>query len=486
MNTLSGYVVDNIFVWLHFIKQVVYSTFWFLPNFANPINTAFTLCFYAVATLLWTLASPLVAFLHWFQYIPGGNPILWADPDIFNHMSEDRINYAKSILSSPLSDMNFDRVSNRPIGRFNIDVAHFLLLLSTAVYLREADSYNEETALAEIRELAQKWGLKFESTAQLTMSDNVFRGPYCGIFIKQGPMPFVIVAFKGTTPFDYGEWSGDFQLVKTVAPFLDGHVHKGFYDKLFPDLDGNSFHPYGAIIRRLKDLIEELRTADNQEIPIWITGHSLGAALAAVFTSRLMKCPEDLGDLSKFRLMDCYTFGCPPIGDANFAISVESYQNMPIDRYSEIWRVIDDADVATRIPFVVEDINVLARLGTDQIHHYAHVGVPILLRWDGSKPMVYPQLYSTTIKVEMYTHVKGGEKRLPLKKSQKNLLIGLANTIKYIFPVAVTGNYDRLNPAPLKIWLGRLFLPKFFLDHFPHRYYESLEKARMLTLRKGN
>jgi hypothetical protein len=486
IESLSVFAIENTYVWVQFIKQAISCCLWFLPCITDPFNTIFTISFFLIGTLLWTFASPLLALLHWLQYFPGGNPMLWADPDIVKHMPADRVDLAKSILAAPLSDINFDSKSNRPVGRFSIDVAQLLLLMSTAMYMRESNSYNEETALAEIRAIAKEWGLRFESVAQLSTTGNPFRGPFCGIFVQEGPNPFLVVAFKGTTPFDYGEWSSDFQLAKTVAPFLDGRVHKGFYDKLFPDIDSvNCVHPYGAIIRRLKEEIAALGTISGTQVPIWITGHSLGAALATVFASRLLKCSGDLGDLNKFRLMDCYNFGCPPIGDASFAISVESNQNMPIDRYSEIWRVIGDADVVTRVPFVNENINVLTRVGIDQIHNYAHVGVPIRLHWDGTKPTVYPQLYSTTVKVEMYTNVRTGERSLPLKKSQPHILIGLANMVRYFFPVALTGNYDRQNPAPLKIWLGRLLIPKYALDHFPHRYYESLEKARRLTSRLG-
>ena len=68
-------------------------------------------------------------------------------------MSAERINDAKSILTAPTNTLDFDDVSKSPIGRFSIDLAEFMLLLSTVVYFRE-NGPNEEESLHPIRKLA--------------------------------------------------------------------------------------------------------------------------------------------------------------------------------------------------------------------------------------------------------------------------------------------------------------------------------------------
>jgi predicted lipase len=60
-----------------------------------------------------------------------------------------------------------------------------------------------------------------------------------------------------------------------------------------------------------------LRPEYNGKIPLYVTGHSLGGALASLFYSRLRK-GHDLDDVCDVR--DCYTFGCPGVGDTDFAM----------------------------------------------------------------------------------------------------------------------------------------------------------------------
>ena len=55
----------------------------------------------------------------------------------------------------------------------------------------------------------------------------------------------------------------------------------------------------------------------NGKIPLYITGHSLGGALASLFYFRLRK-GHDLDDVCDVR--DSYVYGCPGIGDTDFAV----------------------------------------------------------------------------------------------------------------------------------------------------------------------
>lgn len=68
----------------------------------------------------------------------------------------------------------------------------------------------------------------------------------------------------------------------------------------------------GQITRALRHLAADLaslaNTEDPKPIPLWITGHSLGAALASLIYARYLRYPRDLGD--GIVLRDGYTFGC--------------------------------------------------------------------------------------------------------------------------------------------------------------------------------
>lgn len=96
------------------------------------------------------------------------------------------------------------------------------------------------------------------------------------------------------------------------------------------------------MVRRIAADLKSTLPDRNAKIPLWITGHSLGAALASVLYSgfsfavspgmlrsrvyaRLILIPsfaaarylyesEDLGD--DIELRDGFVYGCPRIGDA--------------------------------------------------------------------------------------------------------------------------------------------------------------------------
>lgn len=69
------------------------------------------------------------------------------------------------------------------------------------------------------------------------------------------------------------------------------------------------------------------------DLPLYITGHSLGGALAAVASMRIY--PAD-------RIAACYTFGCPRVGDGEFVLRL---WKVPV------YRLVHAADIVTRVPF---------------------------------------------------------------------------------------------------------------------------------------
>ena len=92
-----------------------------------------------------------------------------------------------------------------------------------------------------------------------------------------------------------------------------GRVHRGFKDAL----DEVWF-----------ELLTYITHLDNKGCKIWMTGHSLGAALATLAADQYRN------------VQGIYTFGSPRVGDGDFKI------NYKVVAY----RIINNSDIATRVP----------------------------------------------------------------------------------------------------------------------------------------
>lgn len=163
-----------------------------------------------------------------------------------------------------------------------------------------------------------------------------------------------MVAFKGTTPTNYEEFLVDATFQRTDArSFLFGCVHEGFYESLFSTQgfgDQDIRDPYGAILAAVQSKAAQLQEQLNTTEPIqlWITGHSLGAALSSLLFSRWLKCPSDLS--RRLVLRDAYVIGTPAVGDNDFASTFSSYSNLPVTKSSTLWRIVNNADIISRLP----------------------------------------------------------------------------------------------------------------------------------------
>jgi hypothetical protein len=73
--------------------------------------------------------------------------------------------------------------------------------------------------------------------------------------------------------------------------------------------DFASHPPTGQITRSLRHVASEMSRGrkDAAPIPLWVTGHSLGSALASLIYARYLRMASDLGE--GIQLRDCYTFG---------------------------------------------------------------------------------------------------------------------------------------------------------------------------------
>ena len=122
----------------------------------------------------------------------------------------------------------------------------------------------------------------------------------------------LVLAFRGTQP-NIKDVLTDIK-ADLVNVESGGQVHRGFlnaFDKVK--------HQINASLQQHKGL------------PLYITGHSLGGAMALLATRML--APDSTGA--------CYTFGCPRAGDDNFFKGIKT----------PVYRIVNAADGVARVPF---------------------------------------------------------------------------------------------------------------------------------------
>lgn len=144
---------------------------------------------------------------------------------------------------------------------------------------------------------------------------------------------YAVLAFRGTEVTKLTDIKTDAKA--SMVSLIEGRVHKGFISA------------YRSVEAEIKESIAKL-----PGLPLYITGHSLGAALATVATQYLEANPAFSGQIAA-----CYTFGSPRVGNDQF----------DRDFKSAIYRVVNTTDIVTVIPLLamgyihIGDIRFLSR-----------------------------------------------------------------------------------------------------------------------------
>ena len=206
-------------------------------------------------------------------------------------------------------------------SEFSIQNARFLCELSLAAY---------ETRESKVRrELAER-GVTDSRLVEVADTDTQALVGCAGRAI--------IVAFRGTEPSRVQDLMTDLNLQFVPGPM--GQVHRGFLASLESIWD---------------KLLDAVASRQDGKRHLWITGHSLGGALAKLTVARLIRMRRPVQGM--------YTYGAPRCGDAKFAGEFDRQAR----HYS--FRIVNEQDVVPKV--------------APQFLGYQHAGRHCLLDDDG-------------------------------------------------------------------------------------------------------
>ncbi|CDR99151.1 hypothetical protein [Sporisorium scitamineum] len=355
---------------------------------------------------------------------------------------------AFAVMSDPTS--TFAKPSTAEERNFDLEVSKLLMMLSALVYERNVGAYHRAAqtahkykkqnkkfmvgpgaltdsgkevgqklaiADAKINKVANEWGLNYASVSELATNTS----PLCGAFWHPDHN-FIILAFKGTDPVEFKEWAVDFTFDYTDGRgWLPGFtkVLAGFYNQIFPQQlnHATGAFPYTEIRTAITEIANQIRaTSGRDHVNLYVTGHSLGAALACVLYSRAIASPKDFGQKedgsNQIYVRDAYCFGTPIVGDPDCISAFnQACHDRDLDHPQALWRVTNRRDAVTTMLPDAGDHKTLAHTSPTSQLHFAHVGQEVQLSNDIHKVYTGPgTLLPTQTPVNIITHLdRGGE-----------------------------------------------------------------------------
>lgn len=180
---------------------------------------------------------------------------------------------------------------------FDMNNAYVFAEVSKATYLTDP---------TEVRETLGRFGLKLDKAYSTTQAHS--DGPQALLALVCHDHENVVLAFRGTVRFNW-------ELVHLTA-WLANWIMNTSFDQL-PYLGGKIHRGFAEAANLLREpLLSQITPHLDKGRRLWITGHSLGGALAALTASHFA---QQRYDGEYVRPVGVYTYGSPRIGDPIFS-----------------------------------------------------------------------------------------------------------------------------------------------------------------------
>jgi len=173
-------------------------------------------------------------------------------------------------------------------------------------------------AYADERTLAEKlryYGIEGARVRRITVQNNALLVVATAYLIQSHNGRAGVLAFRGTDPASFISILADGETMQ--RPFAGGVVHSGFYTNVEAVWDDVAECLDGALnATHIEDDAGKRTKLDSPLESLYVTGHSLGGAMALLAAARIF---QGGFDAAKRTVKGVYTFGQPMVGDKAFA-----------------------------------------------------------------------------------------------------------------------------------------------------------------------
>ena len=205
------------------------------------------------------------------------------------------------------------------LSRYDTELSMKMLLLSAVAY----DPVHPQECLDNSLPLD-----KFELQTVVTRKCDIFENECSGYVAVSHAQKAIVIAFRGSVTYEQAITEFLESLLFPETEFLKGKVQtywKGSFDALWPSM--------GAEVKGL--------VSKNPSYQIWVTGHSLGGAMASLASTWLAYYK-----IAPPKNIILYTFGMPRVGNYDYALQHDQLVN-------NSWRVVNDNDLIPHFPIVI-------------------------------------------------------------------------------------------------------------------------------------